>query len=167
VTVLALDPSSTCVGYALLRAADVLVECGRLTPAKARATPAHRIPTIGQELAALLAATTPTEVVIEITSGKVAGHARARGHNGAGLGVYGMAVGYLWRECVAAVGESVATVEENVWTAGVPKNRRARYIATLFPVYRTANDPGGDIADAIGLGRWYLQRLGTPRRTSC
>jgi hypothetical protein len=101
-------------------------------------------------------------VVIEITSGKVARRARGKGHNGAGLSVYGMAVGYLWRECVAALGESVSTVEENVWTAGVPKDRRARHIATLFPAYRRAKDPGGDVADAIGLGRWYLQRLGTP-----
>lgn len=152
--ILALDPSSSCLGYAIMRDACHLQECGRITPAKSRDAAAERIASLGRSLAELLTEVKPRAIVIEITSGKVA---RRLGKNVQGLGVYGMAVGFLWRECLATEPpDGVHVVEENVWTRGISKDKRTAAVAAIFRRYRTAADPGGDAADAIGIARWWL-----------
>lgn len=164
--ILALDPSSTCTGYALLRSADDLAEAGRLRPGKTRDSAVHRITAMGVELAALIREWQPDEIVIEITSGKVGCRGRQRGMNGAGLAVYGMAVGYLWRVCLEQQDRfrpPVYTVAENDWTRGVPKQQRAAGVALKYRNYRVIDDPGGDVADAIGLGCWWLREAALRR----
>jgi hypothetical protein len=157
--ILAIDPSSTRVGYALMHSANHLAEAGLLKPGKSSDAAIVRIASFGRDLAALITEAKPTEIVIEITSGKVARRGRQRGMNGAGLGVYGMAVGYLWRTCEVLLPEGVTTLEENVWTRGVSKADRSTLIASAFRQYKPTTDPGGDVADAIGLGRWYMNAL--------
>jgi hypothetical protein len=119
---------------------------------------------MADDLRQLLNEFEPGTVLIEITSGKV-GHNRHKG-SGAGLAVYGMAVGYLWavidcwlRRLPAEQQKNteIVLVKENDWTRGVPKADRIAAVAAEFPAYDTAQDPGGDLADAIALGQWYLR----------
>jgi Holliday junction resolvasome RuvABC endonuclease subunit len=151
VTLLALDPSSTRTGYAVF--AGELVDAGLLTPRPRKLDFVPRIHQMAADVRGLIEQYLPEKIVIEITSGHV-GH-RHKGH-GAGLSVYGMAVGYLLA-VVEASGRSVSAIEENVWTRGVPKTKRTAMIAAMYRrQYNPANDPGGDVADAIGLGRFFL-----------
>lgn len=154
-SILALDPSSTCVGYAVLNGPRQLLDAGRITPAKRKADANARIRSMAADLRELLGEHVGAAVVVEDTSGKVARHGRARGMNGAGMAIYGKAIGYLVRVVEEATGAEPVMVLENVWTRGVGKARRARIIAGEFPAYRMDDDPGGDVADAIGLARWF------------
>jgi len=165
--VLAVDPSSTCTGYAVFDGAT-LREAGRLRP-RSEEGAMVRIATLCADLAELLAAVGPAVVVIETTSGKVAGRLRRQGVSG--LAVYGMAVGALWREAVfwaqVKPERSVALVAENVWTAGVPKGRRLALAARLYPQYQGERDKGGDAGDAIMLGRWWIERNSGAEAVRC
>jgi Holliday junction resolvasome RuvABC endonuclease subunit len=160
--VLALDPSSTRCGYALLAglAADDLVEFGYLTPGAKRTTAIERIEDLVFEVRQLAADAKLTDIVIEISSGKVG---RRHAGGGAGLAVYGMAAGAIWAalQCTVCPRVTVHTVIENVWTQGKAKSRRARVLAMLYPRYGAAvsrgQDGGLDAADAIGIGRWFLE----------
>lgn len=150
---LALDPGSIRTGYAIFRD-GVLVDAGHLRAPKDW-TLVERIYALVADLRKLIDETKPGMMLIEITSGKV----QARhGGGGAGLAIYGVAVGALWATCMQL--GNVEAVLENVWTGGVPKTKRQRAIAAEFPRYRAiaSKDSGGDIADAIGLGMWYLSR---------
>lgn len=77
----------------------------------------------------------------------------------------GAAVGALW-QTVAVWAEwqendgravQVECINENLWTRGVPKEERAAWVRQCFDEYSPETDPGGDIADAIGLGLWWLK----------
>jgi len=107
----------------------------------------------------------PGTVLIEWSSGHV-GRRRHKGA-GAGLAVYGIAIGALWQVAMAwsTSGEprerqaQVCCLKENLWTNGVPKEDRIAAVAQRFREYRIEDDPGGDIADAIGLGLWWIRGL--------
>lgn len=151
---LAIDPGSVNTGYALFED-DKLVDAGRLHASQTW-TPVERIHALIADMRKLIADTGPGTIVIEITSGKV----QARhGGGGAGLAIYGVAVGALWATCLQHAAQ-VEAVLENVWTCGVPKRSRQMAVAAAYPQYRASQlvDRGGDIADAIGLGLWYMQR---------
>ena len=152
--VLALDPSSTCVGYAVLATARQLLDAGRLTPTRERDDANARIRAMAADLRRVLAEYPDAVVVVEDTSGKV-GRGR-HGGGGAGLAVYGKALGYLIRVVEEATGREPALVLENVWTAGKSKAVRQRRVAATFPGYPADDDPGGDVADAIGLAAWWI-----------
>jgi len=158
-TILALDPSSTRTGYALLDEQEKLLEAGFLSPRKRTDPPAERIAAMVEDLLGLLHTLEPAAVVIEWTTGKVG---RRRHHGaGAGLAVYGAALGALWQAaCFHArqAGGRVELAVENEWTDGRPKAERAAAIARLYPQYQAERDPGGDMADAIGLGGWWIRR---------
>lgn len=162
-TILALDPSSTVTGWALLDLGGRILQGGLLKPDKIRSEPQFRILRMADDLQQLLNEFEPGTIVVEITSGKV-GINRHKGA-GSGLGVYGMAVGFLWAVVVfwlqglpAEQGRTeIILVKENDWTRGVPKSDRIAAVAAEFPQYDAARDPGGDLADAISLGQWYLK----------
>ena len=160
-TILALDPSSTRTGYALLSEQEKLLEAGFLSPRKRTDPAAERIAAMVEDLMGLLHTLEPAAVVIEWTTGKVG---RRRHHGGgAGLAVYGVSLGALWQAAcfyarMAGVGVRVELVAENEWTDGRPKAERTAAIARLYPQYQAERDPGGDMADAIGLGRWWIRR---------
>lgn len=149
-TILSLDPSSTLTGYALM-SGDSIVSAGLLKPHKRSAPARERVRHMAADLRVLIGELKPDRIVIEVSSGHVS--KRHRG-SGAGLAVYGYAVGYM-AAIAHAAGLEVAEVEENEWTRGVPKPRRIATIAALYPSYRADRDRGGDMADAIGLGSWY------------
>lgn len=163
-TILAIDPSSTCTGYAVLRGPS-LVEAGVLRP-RVRLAANDRVRAMAADFATLLADHRPDVVVVEDTSGKVARRHGAGG--GAGLAVYGKAVGYLarvadvWAELLPSQ-RSVELVLENEWTAGERKEARVRRVALEYPGYDPAKDPGGDVGDAIALAA-YWQRIMNMRR---
>jgi hypothetical protein len=77
--------------------------------------------------------------------------------------VYGCGVGAVgltaWQWGRAHAGCQVHAVLENDWTRGVPKGQRQLALATLYPVYaeHLAEDPGGDMADGLGLADWWLR----------
>lgn len=183
IRILALDPSSTCIGYAEMvgfapceQVEVELVAAGRLVPRSERHPANERITDMLGDLTALILEVHPAAIVIEDTSGKVGCRARGRGVNGAGLAVYGKAVGAVWRTAfetavadarnrinlgILAATASAAPVEmvtENEWTEGVAKVRRASRVAAMFPEYSAHADPGLDVADAIGIGRYWLTR---------
>jgi hypothetical protein len=163
VKILALDPSSTRTGYAILTSptADGLVEAGYLRPERSTDRYLDRITAMAQDLHGLISMTAGIDlVVIEMPSGRCGGGQR-RGA-GSSLIVYGVAAGMLWGVAVGRVGTGVKAVEtvfENVWTGRVSKGVRQQRIAAQFPSYAKAcaADTGGDTADAIGLGVWYLE----------
>ena len=154
--ILALDPSLTCCGWAVLTSRRQVADCGRILPGSSRKPLGQRLGFLGQELLEV-AAHQPrmTDVIIEVPSGHV-GRNRHKG-GGAGLSLYGVAVGY-----VIAIADQIGTVHlvnETEWTGGTPKDQRVGLIKATTPEYRphADRDPGGDIADAIALGQWWLQ----------
>lgn len=155
---LSLDPSSTTTGWALWNGL-LLLEAGAFRT-KPYDDPLVRIEAECKDLRELIRKAHPDVVVIEATSGKTAGRLQSR--QTSGLGIYGTAVGALWREAYWAVEVSgrVEMVYENEWTRGVSKAKRRALIAAELPEYAKAmdQDKGGDVADAIGLGRWWIAR---------
>lgn len=127
--------------------------------------PIVRIKQLCADVRELVKDTQPSVIVIEVTSGKAAG--RLNNRKVQGLGVYGMAVGAIWREAVwigrMRIGGPrlrVALVYENEWTQGEPKAKRHQRITMLLPEHaeRLTRDTGGDVTDAIGLGLWWIAR---------
>jgi len=171
--ILALDPSSTCTGCALLDDSEAtlngtprLIEAGLIRPARPRARSFERVESMTVDVSQLLNTHSPNVILVEFPST----HTGAR-HQGAGFGlaVYGFAVGAMWQCCrqwLSDAAHSPRTVQASRgcsciladnWTRRVAKSVRQRQISLLFPSYRAADDPGGDIADALGLALWYCR----------
>lgn len=157
--ILSLDPSSTIVGFAFMRFDGSLARAGVIVPASRAESSYQRICTMRNDLRGLMNEYKPETILIEWTKGKVG---RRRHHGcGAGLAVYGCGVGAIATEAEHWAETNDAAVEEileNEWTRGVPKNTRQIAIANLYQEYRIENDPGCDIADAIGMAVWWLRR---------
>lgn len=153
-TVLAIDPSSTCTGYAVF-AGGKLVDAGRLTPARTRDDANVRILAMLDALDDLCREHAElSHIVIEDTSGKVG---RRHGGAGAGLAIHGKAVGAVWLHLLLRRHAPLTLVRENDWTRGTPKDTRKLRVARAHRgAYDPAQDKGGDVADAIGLGEWWL-----------
>lgn len=161
--IIALDPSSTIVGYAAMNSRSGLIEAGLISPVNRSAGSYDRIVSLRSQLRKLLDAASPSAILIEWTKGKVG--KRHHGH-GAGLAVYGCGVGAIATECEhwcmlrrphGSSDHIVIPVLENDWTGGVQKEVRQLAIASEYPAYHISDDPGGDAADAIGLARWWLK----------
>lgn len=159
-TLLAVDPSSTRTGYAVMPSYSKILEAGCLMP-KSRDAAIDRVRSQCDDLAGLVADYKVTGAVIEITSGRP-GTGSRRGAR-ATLGVYGMAVGAMVCELWHLLGRArVTEVDEQTWTHCLPKEQRRRSIAMQFPHYAkevfAGKDRGGDVSDAIGLGLWYFMQ---------
>lgn len=170
--ILAIDPSSTRLGWAVMDGHESLIDAGliiadeyeyglkgkrRIRVRKLEAF--ERVDGVCETLSARLQLVDPDEIVIETTSGKIA--RRLKKYAPTGQAFYGMAIYGVYRLCTASQ-RPVHMVKENKWTGGVPKEKRQFAVATLFPRYNPADDAGGDIADAIGLGRWWLSQEKCP-----
>lgn len=155
---LALDPSTTCTGYAVMRSSDDLFDAGIIRPPTTAKTPLERIESICKEVAALIAEIHPHYMVIEVPSGHVAARI-AEESGGAGLSVYGMAVGAVVHTAWIAMGSSelVWTPDES-WTQGIAKQVRRLAIMAEFSWANEQfeKDSGSDMADAIGLAQWWF-----------
>ena len=160
-TILSLDPSSTRTGCAVMDFNGELIEMFFIKPKKADKA-VDRILTQCNDILTGLDKRIfgdLTRIVIEGTTGKVNKN-RNKGQ-GAGMAIYGMAVGAMWMTCCCwslanPHGCIVTLVAENDWTRGIPKKQRAINMSLIYPQYKPINDPGLDIGDAIGLGRWWL-----------
>jgi hypothetical protein len=153
--IMGIDPSSTITGYAV-KLDKALVEAGLIRPSRHGIVSFERICEMRIDLNILLDKFRPAIVLVEWTRGKV-GIRRHQGR-GAGLAVYGAGVGAIatqaeiWCEKNSAV---LYPVNENDWTRRIPKEDRQAVIAAQYPEYKINEDPGGDIADAIGLVDWW------------
>ena len=180
--VLALDPSSTCTGWAVLDGLerDELIDGGLIKPSASKfldkaapeakhddllkwysqgplASSRRMIETLGDVLP-LFDEYKPDRVAVEVPSGK-AGTGSKWGAKGS-LTTYGMAAGAVWAYCLAIQPGKTVAINERMWTVGqTSKQGRAYTHESLYPGrYRANIDPGGDLSDAIGIGRWYLRQ---------
>jgi hypothetical protein len=170
VIVLGLDPSSTRTGYAILQgiARLDLLDAGYLRPNKTRDPLLERVRAMRADLGRILFPD-PAEgeagfeigaVCIEIPATQAPITTRS------GQANYGLAVGVLladvWDWAEGLVGaRHVLAVKADDWTHARPKAQRQKVIGQLYPQvarYLETKDTGGDVADAIGLARHYLER---------
>ncbi len=175
--VLALDPSTTCIGYALLagEAPSGLLDAGLLKPTERRPErnmpdmvwwvlcdrqlrAYRRIYSLLADVRALVNDTKPGEIVVEVPSGK-AGTASKRGAR-ASLTTYAAAAGAvlgMLRALEPLHGAIVFPVTERQWAFGGGKDKRKTRCRVLYGKrYNPEQDKGADCADAILLGRWWL-----------
>ena len=158
-TLLAIDPSSTATGWAVLRPENhELLDYGVWRGSR-KDDPYVRIGQMCISMGELLKSVDVDGIVVEVTSGHVG--ARHAGQ-GSGLAVYGAAVGGLWIYSVVQATSisrlrpfGIYRVYENEWTGGVPKINRHRLILAEFPEYAKAIGKRHDITDAIGIGMWW------------
>lgn len=190
--ILALDPSSSCVGYAVLTGLEPaeLIDGGLIKPSQAKRVTADLPPWLSERLRApsmravhgiyaitatideLIAEHAPATIVVEVPSGK-AGTGSRQQRAGGGLTTLGLAAGAVLERCRHAATAidahdppAVVPVTERQWTsrrsgpgARGPKYQSQAAIAALYRGrYDPAADPGADLADAIALARWWLQR---------
>lgn len=159
--ILAIDPAMTCTGWAVMYcdAGDITLEdCGTIRPRKKDLLWRRWMLTHGVRRE--LTRWEPENVVVEIPSPKGSFNKVDRG---ASLVTYGMAVGIVLG-CLAEMWDVCAfrmhPIEVNTWTKHVPKTQRAKVVAAQFPYWadRIKANKTLDIADAIGLGWWWLRR---------
>ncbi len=158
-TVLAIDPSSTLTGYAVMPNGMTIIEAGLLGPKKTAHPAIMRIEAMVDGLADVIESTQPEHILIEIPSTKSA--ERIKHFKGAGLAIYGFAAGAMWWQCFSmgrVGGVPVTAIDAELWTNRVPKFKRQQNVCMAFPQYDPEKDKGGDIADAIGLACWWFSR---------
>ncbi len=154
-TVLAIDPSSTLTGWALMANSSKIIEAGLLRPGKTRDPAIKRIEAMTIALTKLLRDTLPDQVLIEMPSSRTAGRIKGRA---VGNAIYGFAAGAMWWEC-HVWSDQIEAVDAELWTRGVPKLKRQQNICMMFPKrYNPETDRGCDIADAIGLACWWFSQ---------
>lgn len=152
---LALDPSSTAVGWAIFDAGE-LRHVGVFRAGSDDLD--RRLASLSASVIALLSGSCPDRIVMEVVSGM---HRRANRSNAhrQSTATCGFAQGAIWG-AIFAWKCSVTRVKENEWTKGKPKVQRAELVKLTQPVYlgwaASEGDKGLDGADAVGLGLWYL-----------
>jgi Holliday junction resolvasome RuvABC endonuclease subunit len=155
VRVLSLDVSSSAAGWALLHSEPKiqLMDFGLVKPSSRDSL--KRIDAIRDRLVIVAEELGPDRIVMEWSAGKL--H-RSMGRI-PGLAVMGQAQGTV-REALISRDHHVLTVAENVWSGSVRKEKRAVQIRMLFPTYAAwaRKDRGFDVADAAGLGLYWLGR---------
>ena len=161
---IAIDPSSSKTGYAVLGESGNILEAGLLLPRKVRDVAIVRIDCMCDDLRTLLGEHSADHIVVEVPSGHQHGRIERKTR---GLATYGMAVGAMYATCRAFPSGRTHVVNANDWTAGVSKDFRLRLLAMNHPKeYDPEADKGGDIGDAICLGQWWLDRFRFARRSS-
>jgi Holliday junction resolvasome RuvABC endonuclease subunit len=172
-SLLCLDPSSTACGVAYFptmspKQAPTFLR--RITP-KSSWNPIMRIDYILQGVIIHVTEYKPSAVVLEYSSGKVAGRLKSRSPSG--LAVLGQAQGEVRMALLdyqkANGSPTVETVDES-WTGGEPKPSRAARVALEFQVYRDfvrdhgdGGKDGLDVADAIGIGLYWIAKTNLER----
>lgn len=157
---LSLDPSSTITGFALLDERERLIKAAVFQPNKRNDLPLVRIDTMCADLGNTLQTFAPDTIVMEIPSQHVNKGRHTGG--GAGLATYGLAVGHYRQELRSycdGTDKTLVCVEPETWTNGRNKRHRIEWVERIYPQYSIEVDPGGDIADAIALGVWWLREI--------
>ena len=153
-TLLAIDPSSTLTGYAVMADRRTILDAGLLGPDKTRDPAIIRIVAMNRSLGKLLREHTPDQIVIETpnahTAGRIAGRVM-------GNAIYGFAAGVMFNTCRSHT--KTEPVDAQLWTCGVPKLKRTQNVCMAFPTrYNPETDRGGHIADAIRLAVWWFRQ---------
>lgn len=156
--ILGLDPSSTRTGYCFMHADRRIEDAGIITGTSG-AHYTRRSREIANEVAEMIASVpvaSLSKIFVEIPSGHVGW---ARKSNGAGLSIYGFAVGAMYFAVSQAAPGRVSWVTETDWTKGRRKQTRSQKISMLYPEYlaQQHRDSGMDVADAIGLCLWWFE----------
>jgi hypothetical protein len=170
-TVLALDPSSSCCGFALARVEidrpgnPRYTEAGRFLPRRVKDDAFERIDAICESLNSDLTAwmaqwdqlLCPTVALIEAPKKP---QARQGSRSVGSMWTYGIAVGSIIRT-VRARGITVLLVDPADWAKRTSKAHRPALAQSLFPEYDPDRDAGADTADAIVMLRWWaMDRMG-------
>lgn len=155
--ILALDPSTTRTGYAIMYRSTALVEGGLFTPERTKDPAIERANAMCDDLVELLNETEFEAIVVEVPTAE-AHHKKDR--RGNGLTTYGIGVGMIVRTILASgQADKLVAVDPATWTGRDAKSERAEFVALAYANYREAKhqDTGLDLADAIGLGLWYIE----------
>lgn len=181
---LALDPSSSCTGYAVLVGLEpsALIDAGQCRPSLSKTalgdlpawrrahlwqdelTHVRKIRSICRDVADLIQEHEPESIVVEIASGKFGSGAKhgARGS----LTTYGMAAWAVLAASERLRPDATVEVTERQWIGGrgpgrIPSKKEHRQVLVqkLYPGrYDPTLDADADVADAIMLGRWWWGR---------
>lgn len=166
---LAIDPSSRSIGWSffvvrglskklpsdpeiVVKGAGIITERG--------ADVLNRVVRIIDRIDEVIEVMEPSNVVIEVPSGKVVAR---HGGGGSGLAVYGFATGAIWQVCRSR-GTSKTQAVTEAWTGGHSKERRRKVALKAYPALADLKDPGYDISDAVALGVWWLEQQRMPAR---
>lgn len=177
--ILAIDPSSRVIGYAVLTglAAGELIDGGLIKPSDSKrelqkwAAPAlagvfmapelaafRRIASMLADLDAIVAEHQPDRIAVEIPSGKTGTGAKNKAKGA--LTTYGLAAGMVLQHCRALLPGGAVPITERQWTRDRgDKWDHRMLIAGLYAHYDGCKDEGADLSDAIGLGRWCFNDL--------
>lgn len=154
---LALDPSSTAVGWAMFQDGELRwVGVTR----SASNDMQRRCVALADAIASLAAEWRPEVVVVEMFSGFHRKGERGGRINKATILSLARAQGFLLGRLHGAGHKAVVPVPANKWTHSKGKADRAKLVDLTQPIYsefaRKDGDKGLDGADAVGLGLWYL-----------
>lgn len=166
--ILAIDPSLTCTGWALLRSVDDLVEFGILR-LRSDDLPSRLIE-LATDIRSLVTARPDLQAIV-IERPQTAGGPNRGGFAKMGamtIAAYGAAFGAAFTTVEAARQPStiVLTPQPSDWVGRgrIPssagdtyKRRRVQYVEQLYPSARGnmgAKTNAGNVADAILMGRW-------------
>jgi hypothetical protein len=146
---LALDTSSQAIGWATMDHEGKLMDWGLIT----RSNPdvMKRIDWMADQVRTLVAIHQPSLVVMEIAGKGVSNPRTARG-----LPTLCHAQGAV-REAIRRMVRSIVVVSGADWTGKIPKDIRAAQVREARPEIAGTRDPGDDIADAVGIGLWWLK----------
>jgi hypothetical protein len=151
--ILCLDVSSTCTGWAAFQKTGHCYSFGRCKPLQ-KLPSVERTDRMVSNLRKIVEVCCPVATIMEWSSGKTHG----RIAKASGLAVLGQSQGAV-RQMLNDLHVPVVLVGENEWTRSKKKADRAKEVALLVPQYDPADDPGLDIADAIGLGLWHFGKI--------
>jgi hypothetical protein len=151
-TLLSIDPSSTCCGAAVF-ADGKLVDAWRIKPERRKDDATTRVTSMIAELRDLMREHGVVDVVIEEPA-LVAMPGRHKAN-----AVMQRAFARIFQAALDT-GAAVHAVQINTWARGRSKRLRASVIKN----HDAETDKGLDGADAIGLGQWWLarQRVASP-----
>jgi hypothetical protein len=150
--VLAVDASSTAMGLVMIHGGEI--KDTRLVKPPDSLDSIARARWMARHLSGEIRTQFPDVVLIERTTGM---HHAARP---VAVSVASFAQGVLYVVVTGLVGFNVVHfVAENQWTRGLGKKKqRVESTRLAYPEIANEHDPGGDIADAVGLGMWWIQR---------
>lgn len=156
--VLIVDPSSSRTGCVVATGPMEIERMELCRPASPDASALERARSMADDVAAIIREQRIGHVVIETP----ALHAyKYTGYSGHGLALYGLAVGIIIVRASEVIGwNNMTPVPADQWVPkGTTKERRQLAVAAEFPAYGeimdAGQDPGADIADAIGLWQWW------------
>jgi len=149
--ILALDPSSTRTGYAVLCGDGIVEEAGLMRPSKSTAPVFERSVSMGHQAMDVARERSVATVVVESPAPQ-----QGQGRAYKGQASYGFGAGIITGMLLSA-GCTVYTVRADKWTRQKPKEQRAAELEARLSSYDRSQDPGRDVADAIGLGTWWLR----------